>query len=82
MAMRQGKQSLRHSLGEDSLKQINEFVFPPDSATAWQNRAQVGLEWNRVGGWALDFQGGLSDLYRAFMDVNLADERLYARRKE
>eukprot|EP00969_Alexandrium_andersonii_P334730 14793315-Alexandrium_andersonii.AAC.1 len=51
------------------------------SATAWQNLAQVRLEWNRAGGWARTLQSNLADLYCAFMD-NLSDENLHARRKE
>eukprot|EP00969_Alexandrium_andersonii_P241463 10662661-Alexandrium_andersonii.AAC.1 len=48
---------------------MNEYNFPADSATAWQNLAQVRLEWQLVGGWVADLQGSLWDLYRAFMDV-------------
>eukprot|EP00969_Alexandrium_andersonii_P020429 892884-Alexandrium_andersonii.AAC.1 len=66
----------------DSLRYINEHTFPKDSATAWQNLAQVRLEWHRTGGWAHSLQGSLADLYCAFMYINLSDENLYTRRKE
>eukprot|EP00969_Alexandrium_andersonii_P006574 285756-Alexandrium_andersonii.AAC.1 len=51
--LRQGQGYLQHGMDVDSLMYFNERTFTKDSATAWQNLAQLRLEWNRVGGWSL-----------------------------
>eukprot|EP00969_Alexandrium_andersonii_P073688 3249741-Alexandrium_andersonii.AAC.1 len=80
--MQQGRRYLRHNVGGASLKKMNEYSFSADSATAWQNLAQVRLKWQLVGGWAANLQGSLWGLYRAFVDVNLMGTELQTRRKE
>eukprot|EP00969_Alexandrium_andersonii_P353919 15440976-Alexandrium_andersonii.AAC.1 len=44
-AFQKGQSYLQHNMDTDCLLKINEYTFPKDSATAWQNVAHLRLEW-------------------------------------
>eukprot|EP00969_Alexandrium_andersonii_P227876 10063790-Alexandrium_andersonii.AAC.1 len=44
--LQQGQKHLRHNLDESTLEEMDARRYPPDSADAWQNLAQIRLGWN------------------------------------